>query len=264
MSLNKIAVLPMLLLFTAYAPSDVPPLPKPCPRPVEVTAGETTAYDRPIVLELFTSQGCSSCPPADLLLQKTKAALPEKVIALSYHVNYWDYIGWKDPFAKPHHAKRQARYNQKFGYRDNYTPELVVNGERHFTGSNAAKLQAAIAEAKDLMAPNKIVVSDLRTETSGLSFGYTVHGPTFGKGLRALVVLRSRETQVRRGENAMRTLINNHIVVNETELSAQESGQGSIVLPDIVKSGEKIALVLLLVDQGQAIDTGTEIDLVAP
>lgn len=83
-------------------------------------------FDPIIVLELFTSQGCSSCPPADVLLNKVKEQYPRKVFALSYHVDYWNYIGWEDPFSNAMFTKKQRFYNQKFKYKSNYTPQLGV------------------------------------------------------------------------------------------------------------------------------------------
>ena len=88
------------------------------------------------VVELFTSQGCSSCPPADALL--ADLADRDDVLALSFHVDYWDYIGWKDPFASPQYTQRQRVYSQVFGKRYVYTPQMVVNGSFEMTGSDRA------------------------------------------------------------------------------------------------------------------------------
>lgn len=89
-----------------------------------------------VVLELFTSQGCSSCPAADVQLEEAKKNYPERVFALSYHVDYWNYIGWEDPFSKKAYTFKQREYNQKFRSSSNYTPQLVVNGKEHFGGSD--------------------------------------------------------------------------------------------------------------------------------
>ena len=93
--------------------------------------------DNIVVLELFTSQGCSSCPPADRLLDEVKN---DKIIALSYHVDYWNYIGWDDPFSAKKYTERQKLYSNKFNSSTIYTPQLVINGQEHIVGSNKSLL----------------------------------------------------------------------------------------------------------------------------
>ncbi|WP_120501827.1 thioredoxin family protein [Roseovarius sp. EL26] len=92
-----------------------------------------TAQDQPIVVELFTSQGCSSCPPADAFLHKL--AERDDVIALALHVDYWDYIGWKDVFANPDFTARQRKYARNGGRRMVYTPQMIINGQDHVVGN---------------------------------------------------------------------------------------------------------------------------------
>lgn len=102
--------------------------------------------DRPspkAVIELFTSQGCSSCPPADRLLEKYVAR--DDVIALTLHVDYWDYLGWKDTLASAQYSQRQRRYARARGDGAVYTPQAVINGRTHAVGSHADKIDAAIA-----------------------------------------------------------------------------------------------------------------------
>ena len=100
-----------------------------------------------VVLELFTSQGCSSCPSADVLLDKVRNEYKsENVFTLSYHVDYWDYIGWKDPFSQKQFTEKQRSYAQKFNDNRIYTPAVVVNGKEHFVGSNRSKMYAKIKE----------------------------------------------------------------------------------------------------------------------
>ena len=92
-----------------------------------------TAQENPVVVELFTSQGCSSCPPADALMHDLAAR--EDVIPLALHVDYWDYIGWKDPFGNPAHADRQRAYAAAGNRRTIYTPEMVVGGVTDIVGT---------------------------------------------------------------------------------------------------------------------------------
>ena len=102
------------------------------------------AQGSPVVVELFTSQGCSSCPPADALLRKL--AEEEDVIALALHVDYWDYLGWKDSFATPKFTARQRAYAKKARSRSIYTPQMVVQGEDRVVGNDAEMVLARISE----------------------------------------------------------------------------------------------------------------------
>jgi len=107
--------------------------------------GAEPAAVSPVVVELFTSQGCSSCPPADALLAELTGR-PD-VVALSFHVDYWDYIGWKDPYASPQYTARQQRYTQALNLRYVYTPQIVVDGRADVVGSHRAEVLAAIETA---------------------------------------------------------------------------------------------------------------------
>src|SRR6266849_3578517 len=99
---------------------------------------------QPVVVELFTSQGCSSCPPADTLIRELRKQ--PNVIAIAYHVDYWNYLGWRDPFSSSDWTLRQSQYAHAFGLSSNYTPQIVVGGAREMVGSNDRAVRAAIAE----------------------------------------------------------------------------------------------------------------------
>ena len=209
--------------------------------------GDEGLYGPIVVLELFTSQGCSSCPPADVLLNKAKKEYPNNVFALSYHVDYWNYIGWKDPFSKKQYATKQSFYNRKLGYGGNYTPEMVVNGREHFVGSNASKVKSKIAQYGKIKVENKINLSKINRSGRTLAFDFEVEGNLKDKSLRAVVVLDERTTLVKRGENRNRTLTNSNVVVLEKYLEAK-GGAGSSILeiPALVGAGEDITLMLLV------------------
>lgn len=109
-------------------------------------AAEEARPSRPLaVVELFTSQGCTSCPPADALL--AEMALSDDVVALAYHVDYWDYLGWQDTLANADNTARQYEYSNVFGSRSVYTPQAVINGQLHVNGADRAALDGAIEEA---------------------------------------------------------------------------------------------------------------------
>lgn len=99
----------------------------------------------PVVVELFTSQGCNSCPPADAYLGEL--AKRQDILAISWHVDYWDYIGWKDPFAQHAFTKRQHAYLRALDQRYVYTPQMVINGRLQGIGSERAQIERLIAEA---------------------------------------------------------------------------------------------------------------------
>src|SRR5580698_4408400 len=108
--------------------------------------GAALAAERPVVVELFTSQGCSSCPPANAFLNELSKQ-PSDVLALAFHVTYWDYLGWKDPFSLTLATDRQAQYGRRFGD-GSYTPEIVVDGAAGMVGSDRGEVNKTIAKAR--------------------------------------------------------------------------------------------------------------------
>ena len=179
-----------------------------------LVARPAAAADAPpqTVVELFTSQGCSSCPPADKFLGEL-AQRPD-LLALSIHVDYWDYIGWKDPFASPENTRRQRNYAEALKLRYVYTPQMVIQGMGHATGSDRSSVLRRIAEAEAL--PRLPVT----VHHAGGRIEVTVAGADKGidGGDEAAVWLavfdRQHETAIRRGENGGRTLKYHNVVRN--------------------------------------------------
>jgi hypothetical protein len=161
------------------------------------------------VVELFTSEGCSSCPPADGVLadlarQGREGGLP--VYAVAFHVDYWDGLGWPDRFASPEHTARQRAYSRAFGTPGLYTPQMVVDGSEAFVGSDRDHALDSVTRA--LARPATASVS-LRARPSGpdaVAVDYDVKGAPAGAVLSIVVVDRSASVAVRAGENAGRTL----------------------------------------------------------
>ncbi len=167
----------------------------------------------PVLLELFTSEGCSSCPPADRLLELLDQKQPvpgADLIVLSEHVDYWDRLGWKDPFSSPLFSERQQEYSYSMRGEGVYTPELVVDGQFGFVGSDGRKASSAIQEAmRDPKIP--IALSDVTRDGNQVSVHIEVpaadSGLKSGRGVLYLVLADDRaESHVARGENAGRSL----------------------------------------------------------
>ena len=166
-----------------------------------VWATPLVAEDRPVVVELFTSQGCSSCPAADAIL--AELAGREDVIPIALHVDYWDYIGWEDPFGNPAHAERQRAYASRAGRRSIYTPEMIVNGQTDIVGAKPMALSKAIAEhAKD---PSPVALSVSRG--GGL---VKISAPAVGQPREMVVhlvrILPPQTSKITRGENRGKTI----------------------------------------------------------
>ncbi|MGI9550649.1 MAG: DUF1223 domain-containing protein [Aurantibacter sp.] len=216
-----------------------------------------------VVLELFTSQGCSSCPPADALLEKSKKEHAEGVFALSYHVDYWNYIGWEDPFSKASYGQKQSKYNNKLRNRSNYTPQIVANGQEHFVGSDVKKMNATINKYLAKQAPNSIQLMVTEERAGKISFKYGVEGAISGKHLRGVLALDKRVTAVKRGENRSRTLSNSNIVVAEKSFVLNEAmGSEQFEIPELVKPGEKLHLILLLENDDYDIFGAAKVEII--
>ncbi|MGI3187273.1 DUF1223 domain-containing protein [Nioella aestuarii] len=168
-----------------------------------------TWADSPVVVELFTSQGCSACPPADELL--TQLAGREDVIALALHVDYWDYIGWADTFASGQFTRRQHAYAHHAGQRMVYTPQMIVGGVERVVGYEPMDVADLIAQYRTVDYP--VEVSLTRVE-GGIVLQAVASMALDEPGMVVQVVrYLPRETvEIRRGENAGRTVEYSNIV----------------------------------------------------
>ncbi|MEZ0541963.1 DUF1223 domain-containing protein [Fibrella arboris] len=185
------------------------------------------------VIELFTSQGCSSCPPADRLLLETatKAATTHQpVYALSFHVDYWDRLGWRDPFSEATYTARQRQYARQLGLQTVYTPQAVLNGKQAFVGSNRARLTSLLADALNVPAPVRVNVKARYTGQSVL-VDTKLSGTLAGAVLNVALVSNSVSTAVHRGENAGKTLTQHNVVRAFTTVRATEASQVRLPVP---------------------------------
>ncbi len=171
-------------------------------------SGPALAEDHPVVVELYTSQGCSSCPPADEFLGTL--APRDDVIALALHVDYWDYIGWKDEFASPHYTARQKAYAMAAGRRSVYTPQVIVGGQQHVVGNHPKDVTDLIEKHA-----KKTQGITLKLERKGglLEIRATAAQPFPEPLLVQLVRYNpSARVEIRKGENAGRTMNYSNIV----------------------------------------------------
>eukprot|EP00850_Spirogloea_muscicola_P009224 SM000051S17584 [mRNA] locus=s51:580524:581838:- [translate_table: standard] len=190
-----------------------------CIAPALNSTGESTEDPGPVLLELFTSQGCSSCPPADHVLSKlgrgSSAGVP--VVALAYHVDYWDYLGWKDPFGSAQASERQRAYGRALTQCSVYTPQLVVQGAEYCVGSSAKQVESLISTAPRYPAPD-IEVTTKQLETI-LRITLVASTPAWirdGKHGTISVMIAlyesKKQTKCSRGENRGKNLVNDCVV----------------------------------------------------
>jgi hypothetical protein len=173
------------------------------------------------LIELFTSEGCSSCPPADRLLAKLDQE--GAAIVLSEHVDYWNQLGWSDPFSSSWFSQRQQRYAQRFKNDGPYTPQAVVNGEREVVGNQERDLRALIAKAKPFEASIEIAppVSDGKKVTATID----VAGAPKGAEVWVVVAQREARVPVQRGENRGATLTHVSVVRKWKQAGAIRNGE---------------------------------------
>ena len=189
-------------------------------------ASETTGRV-PVLVELFTSEGCSSCPPADKILQELDRQLipGAEMVVLSEHVDYWDHIGWKDPYSARFYSDRQSIYAHRFHLDGPYTPQMVVNGSDEFLGSDLERAGKVFAQA---LETQEIVV---RLSSISIDAGNTLHAhvetgavPSEADVMVA-VALNHAESRVLRGENGGRTLTHTAVVRAMEKIGTAQRGQ---------------------------------------
>ncbi len=174
-----------------------------------ISATSVGAEGGPVVVELFTSQGCSSCPPADALMHEL--AKRDDVIGLALHVDYWDYIGWKDEFADPSHTKRQRGYARQGGRTMIYTPQVVINGQEDVVGAKGRELSRLI---DDYLSAKPVAAIITARNEGGLTITVSPRQPLSGNIFEVQVVQYSPllHASITRGELAGRDLDYSNVV----------------------------------------------------
>jgi hypothetical protein len=207
-----------------------------------------SAEQRPVVVELYTSQGCSSCPPADAMLAQLHDR--DDVIAIALHVDYWDYIGWKDEFGDPAHAERQRAYAAQAGRRSIFTPEMVVNGTTDIVGAKPMQLSKAIADHKE---------RDARMDLTVRRAGDTVHvkGRMLVEGtgpmdVHMLRLMPRYVSEITRGENKGKKFEYTNIAHN-WQVAGQWDGQGMLDLTLEVTGDDPVVVLVQHVGAGEIV-----------
>jgi hypothetical protein len=217
----------------------------------DLDTGQPTTPVRAVV-ELFTSQGCSSCPPADALL-KTLADDPS-IIALSLPVDYWNYLGWKDTFASPRNTERQRNYARARGDGAIYTPQAIVNGILHVNGASKTEIERAIEVTTKTAGPQQIPVrfwqerNTLNFAMGGEEPGHVAREATIWLG----VVQASGAVDIKQGENEGKTLTYTNIVRELTPIGLWKGQPLEVHLPRAALMQADVQKIVVLVQEGRS------------
>jgi hypothetical protein len=201
------------------------------------------AFAQPVVVELFTSQGCSSCPPADALLGEL--AKRPNVIALAYHVDYWDDLGWKDPFSIPAAVERQRGYVRRLAKSGAFTPQAVISGDTSLVGSNRAAMERALKGDRDTLA----------IKLSKSQANLVINFPERWRetlDVHVVSYLSEATTKIGRGENARRSLQERNIVRSFKRLGKWNGvpQQMNMPLAALPRDATAVAVLLQRPNQG--------------
>ena len=203
----------------------------------------------PVVVELFTSQGCSSCPPANAAVNRI-AGRPD-VLALTFGVEVWDQLGWKDTFAHPAFTNRQRTYNRQFGRRNVYTPQVVVDGRIQQPGIAKGELEAMVRRAGPVPGTPAVTL-DEAVVTVG-------RGPAPKTASKVWLVRydpRTLQVPIRRGENGGKTLPHTNVVVELVPLGDWNGAERRFSLPAPVRAGLKTAVLVQDPASGRLLGAG--------
>lgn len=191
-----------------------------------------TVYTGFAVVELFTSEGCSSCPPADELIAKIqKESKGKTVYILAYHVDYWNRLGWKDQFSSPDYSKRQNNYANYLNLQSVYTPQIVVNGKTEFIGSQERTFRNAINAGLQHSGNIQLSLNVITMAQNEATIKYSAKGVAKNTGLFLAMVQKNSQTKIERGEKGVHTLshVQNVGKLQQVPLT-QENGLAKVAL----------------------------------
>ncbi len=214
------------------------------------------ARQSPVVVELFTSQGCSSCPPAEAFL--SELATRKNVIALEFHVNYWDYIGWKDAFAKPAFGSRQRKYVSSLQGRYAYTPQMVIDGSSDVVGSHREEVDALIQKRLSAHTRAPAISMKRNGDTLKVTIGSWTHAAPYDVVL--VTYDKPHVTEVERGENRGQTLKNSNVVRELLTLGTWSGKPSTFNVSLVGKAGDGGCAVLVQKPGQGAVLAAAELD----
>ena len=185
------------------------------------------------LIELFTSEGCSSCPAADAILEEVQKKYSDKnVLIVGYHVDYWDKLGWKDVFSNPSFTERQEYYSTIFHLNSIYTPQVVINGKKEFIGSNKNQLTSSIEDQLNERSAVSIKLTAVQNTEGKIDVHYSAEGVDTKKEQAILVLIQKMATnEIKKGENKGKTLHHINIVRNIFYLPLKERNT-NLTLPE--------------------------------
>jgi hypothetical protein len=209
--------------------------------------GAAGAGGRPVVVELFTSQGCASCPPADAFFQGLAAR--EDVLALSLHVDYWDYIGWEDTFGSPDHTARQRGYARASDRKMIYTPQMIINGADHVVGTRLKDVIDLID--KHLAQSAEDIAVSVQEEGGAVHLSARTPEPrTMPLAVHLVRYLPEETVEIERGENAGKTITYVNIVTEMQTLAQWDTQEPLELTFDRPEGVAALAILLQYVDHG--------------
>jgi hypothetical protein len=202
------------------------------------------ASDGFALIELYTSEGCSSCPPADELVSTLPKSYGSGVFLLTFHVDYWDRLGWKDPFSNADYTRRQKEYNTALSpMPDIFTPQVIINGKMELVGSDESRIRAAIDSELAHTVNPAIDASAHNTDNKTITVDYTLNNKSAGEFRAALIQLQAT-TNVQKGENAGRRLQHANIV-RDLKTSGKKTGSLKLTIPAGVSAAGCKVMVFL-------------------
>ena len=219
------------------------------------SSNKSTVGKPVVIMELFTSQGCSSCPPADAILAEYASKHNEQIIPLSFHVDYWNRLGWTDSFSNSAYSTRQQWYSEHIPQATVYTPQLVVNGRVEVVGNNRKLVDGLVQKELSVPVAASIMLDDIAVEKNKLSFHYTYTEATTNQLLNIAVIQKEATTNIKAGENKGATIRNKNIVRALNTHVLTNKGSGEINLPVSFVSGN-YALVFVCTEYERFVNQG--------
>ena len=196
----------------------------------------------PVVVELFTSQGCIACPPADVVLNEL--AEDDNILALSWAVDYWDYLGWKDTFGSAKNTVRQENYNREFGQKGVYTPQMIINGRHQVIGSRKEDVLALVERARAEKNLARVTLSGDRTHLEVLIAGEAPKG----QAVVRVIWYKSEEiVYIRNGDNRGKSLRYSNVVRGSIIMGRWDGNKVSLPIdlgPIIASGADCVAIIV--------------------